>query len=83
MTLENIKLGQILGSSKNGSWALVDARNVFFLDLLIESMHRKLWICAKMQLHQNHPQRLIVQQKCQLPICTAKMSIADLFLVEF
>ena len=28
---ENIKLGQILGSSKNGSWALVDARNIFFL----------------------------------------------------
>ena len=34
-TLENIKLGQIFGSSKNGSWALVDARNLFFLDLLI------------------------------------------------
>ena len=29
--LENIKLGQIFGSSKNGSWALVDARNFFFL----------------------------------------------------
>ena len=29
-TLENIKLGQIFGSSKNGSWALVDARNFFF-----------------------------------------------------
>ena len=28
---ENIKLGQIFGSSKNGSWALVDARNFFFL----------------------------------------------------
>ena len=29
--LEDIKLGQIFGSSKNGSWALVDARNFFFL----------------------------------------------------
>ena len=29
-TLKNIKLGQIFGSSKNGSWALVDARNFFF-----------------------------------------------------
>ena len=28
--LEDIKLGQILGSSKDGSWALVDARNFFF-----------------------------------------------------
>ena len=28
---ENIKLGQIFGSSKNRSWALVDARNFFFL----------------------------------------------------
>ena len=46
-----IKVGQILGLSKNGSWALVDARN-FFFDLLIKSMHRKFWICAKMQLHQ-------------------------------
>ena len=27
--LENIKLGQIFGSSKNGSWALVDACNFF------------------------------------------------------
>ena len=27
---ENIKLGQIFGSSKNGSWALVDAQNFFF-----------------------------------------------------
>ena len=30
-TLKNIKLGQIFGSSKNGSWALVDAHNFFFL----------------------------------------------------
>ena len=29
VNLENIKLGQIFGSSKNGSWALVDARNFF------------------------------------------------------
>ena len=36
-TLENIKLGQIFGSSKNGSWALVDARNFFFFDLLIRA----------------------------------------------
>ena len=26
-----IKVGQISGLSKNGSWALVDARNFFFL----------------------------------------------------
>ena len=30
-TLENIKLGQIFGSWKNGSWALVDAHNYYFL----------------------------------------------------
>ena len=30
-TLKDIKLGQIFGSSKNGSWALVDACNFFFL----------------------------------------------------
>ena len=29
-TLKNIRLGQIFGSSKNGSWALVDACNFFF-----------------------------------------------------
>ena len=46
MRFENIKLGHIFGPSKNGSWALVNARN-FFFDLLIESMHRKLWRCAK------------------------------------
>ena len=28
--LENIKLGQIFGSSKNGSWALADAQNFYF-----------------------------------------------------
>ena len=31
VTLEDIKLSQIFGSSKNGSWALVDARNFLFL----------------------------------------------------
>ena len=30
VNLEDIKLGQIFGSSKDGSWALVDARNFFF-----------------------------------------------------
>ena len=34
--LEDIKLGQIFGSSKDGSRALVDARN-FFFDLLIRA----------------------------------------------
>ena len=34
--LKDIKLGQIFGSSKNGSWVLVDARN-FFFDLLIRA----------------------------------------------
>ena len=33
-TVKNIKLGQIFGTSKNGSWALVDACNSFS-DLLI------------------------------------------------
>ena len=37
MQFENIKLGQIFGSWKNGSWALVDARNFFFFDLLIRA----------------------------------------------
>ena len=32
--LENIKLGQICGSSKNGSRVLVDARNFFFYLLI-------------------------------------------------
>ena len=41
-----IKVGQISGLSKNGSWALVDARNFFFFDLLIEGMHRKLCKCV-------------------------------------
>ena len=31
VNLEDIKLGQIFGSPKNGSCALVDARNFFFL----------------------------------------------------
>ena len=35
--LEDIKLGQIFGSSKDGSWALVDARNFGFFDLLIRA----------------------------------------------
>ena len=35
-TLENIKLGQIFGASKNGSWVLVDAHN-FFFDLSIRA----------------------------------------------
>ena len=37
VNLKNIKLGQIFGSSNNGSWALVDARNFFFFDLLIRA----------------------------------------------
>ena len=37
VNLENIKLGQIFGSSKNGSWALVDAHNFFFFDFLIRA----------------------------------------------
>ena len=32
-----IKVGQILGLSKNGSWALVDVCNFFFFDLLIRA----------------------------------------------
>ena len=35
-TLKNMKLSQIFGSSKNGSWALVDACS-FFFDLLIRA----------------------------------------------
>ena len=30
VNFEDIKLGQFFGSCKNGSWALVDARNFFF-----------------------------------------------------
>ena len=37
VNLEDIKLGQIFGSSKDGSWALVDARNFGFFDLLIRA----------------------------------------------
>ena len=37
MNLEDIKLGQIFGSSKDGSWFLVDAHKLFFFDLLIRA----------------------------------------------
>ena len=44
-TLENIKLGQIFGSSKNGSWALVDAHNLFFVGHDLEHAQEALEMC--------------------------------------
>ena len=43
--LENIKLGQIFGSSKNRSWALVDACNFFFVGHELEHAQEALDIC--------------------------------------
>ena len=45
VTLEDIKLGQIFGSSKNGSWALVDARNFFFLIYELGHAQEALQMC--------------------------------------
>ena len=72
-TLENIKLGQIFGSSKNGAWALVDARNFFFVGHELEHAQEALDMC----------QNAITSKTPTKVDCTAKMSIADLFLVEF
>ena len=47
VTLENIKLGQIFGSSKNGSWALVDACNFFFVGHELEHAQEALDMCQK------------------------------------
>ena len=47
-----IKVGQISGLSKNGSWALVDARNFFFFDLLIRACTRSfanVWTGANLK----------------------------------
>ena len=71
--LENIKLGQIFGSSKNGSWALVDARNFFFVGHELEHAQEALDMC----------QNAITSQTPTRVDCTAKLSIADLFLKEF
>ena len=73
MTLENIKLGQIFGSSKNGSWALVDACNFFFVGHELEHAQEALDMC----------QNAITSKTPTRVDCTAKMSIADLFLMEF
>ena len=72
-TSENIKLGQIFGSSKNGSWALVDACNFFFVGHELEHAQEVLDICQ-------NAKTLKTPTKVD---CTAKMSIADLFLMEF
>ena len=46
-TLENIKLGQIFGTSKNGSWVLVDAHNFFFLIYQLGHKQEALEMCAE------------------------------------
>ena len=70
---ENIKLGQILGSSKYGAWALVDACNFFFVGHELDHAQEALDMC----------QNAITSKTPTKVDCTAKMSIADLFLVEF
>ena len=72
-TLENIKLDQIFGSSKSGSWALVDAHNFFFVCHELEHVQEALDMC----------QNAITSKTPTKVDCTAKMSIADFFLVEF
>ena len=72
-TLENIKLGQIFGSSKNGAWALVDACNFFFVCHELEHVQEALDMC----------QNAITSKTPTKVDCTAKMSIADFFLMEF
>ena len=44
---ENIKLGQIFDSSKNGAWALVDAHNFFFVGHELEHAQEALDMCQK------------------------------------
>ena len=44
-TLKNIKLGQIFGSSKIGSWPLVDACNFFFVGHELEHAQEALDMC--------------------------------------
>ena len=72
-TLENIKLGQIFGSSKNGSWALVNACKFFFVGHELEHAQEALDMCQNAKTSKT-PTRVD---------CRAKMSIADLFLMEF
>ena len=69
VTFENIKLGQIFGSSKNGSWALVDACNFSFVGHELEHAQEALDMC----------QNAITSETPTKVDCTAKMSIADLF----
>ena len=71
--LENIKLGQIFGSSKNGSWALVDVCNFFFVGHELEHPQEALDMCQN-AITSKIPTRVHYR---------AKMSIADLFLIEF
>ena len=40
-----IKVGQILGLSKNGSWVLVDAHRFFFMGHELEHAQEALEIC--------------------------------------
>ena len=68
---KNIKLGQIFDSSKNGAWALVDACNVFFVGHELEHAQEALDMC----------QNAKTSKTLTKVDCTAKMSIADLFLV--
>ena len=71
--VKNIKLGQIFGSSKNESWALVDACNFLGGGHELEHVQEALDICQ-------NAKTLKTPTKVD---CTAKMSIADLFLVKF
>ena len=68
--LENIKLGQIFGSSKNGSWALVDACNFFFVGHELEHVQEALDMCQNAKTSKT-PTKVD---------CTAKMSIACQFV---
>ena len=70
---ENIKLGQIFDSSKNGAWALVDAYNFFFVGHELEHAQEAVDMCQNAKTSKT-PTKVD---------CTAKMSIADLFLMAF
>ena len=45
-----IKVGQIFGVSKNGSWALVDTCNTFFVGHELEHAEEGLEMCQKVHL---------------------------------
>ena len=67
------KTGSNFWFIKNGSWALVDACNFFFAVHELEHAQEALDMCQNAKTSKT-PTKVD---------CTAKMSIADLFLVEF